>query len=140
MRNFIFHRQIQINSKKRNLYVKTNSKLTHPKEYIKHKGEMITYKQYLKLKHIKKIFKGGQPGQSILRRGDLNKRLEMLAEQSRQTRHHDPIKTKVSQSLSPSDMLKKGYTTLFSEYTKEYISDHLKQERIKKESRKNQGR
>jgi len=42
------HKKILLNGKNRVLYIKSSSKKTDPVLYIKHKGIMLTYKQFLK--------------------------------------------------------------------------------------------
>jgi hypothetical protein len=51
------HSSTIMNKKKRNLYIKSTSKSKNPVIYIKHQGEMITYKKFLK--HNKNKLIGG---------------------------------------------------------------------------------
>jgi hypothetical protein len=53
MKDFKEYNKAIINGKTRILYVKANTRSTNPIIYIKHNGDMMTYKQFLKHKKNK---------------------------------------------------------------------------------------
>jgi hypothetical protein len=60
MPEYKLYKRIYVHKKRRNVYVKTNSKSKKPVQYIRHKKEMITLKSYLKMKKMR----GGVTGNS----------------------------------------------------------------------------
>jgi hypothetical protein len=54
MESFKKYNKVLVNGKSRVVYVKARSRSDNPVLYIKNKGEMITYKKFLKIKKSKR--------------------------------------------------------------------------------------